>query len=596
MTSGSVATDEAATSVTARQADARPAVVARVRWWNALVIGVTVTAFAVLAWQRRWMCDDGLIVLRTVRNLLAGNGPVFNAGERVETNTSTLWTGMLAVAGLVPGVTLPVAAVMLGLMLSVLGLTLALDGARRLHRAGRPDSVLARLAVVPVGALVLIALPPFRDFATSGLETGLITGWLGLSWWLLVLLGQGVRGGLPWLAAFVIGLGPLVRPDLAIFSGFLLLAAAVLVRPSWLRLIGLAATAAALPVAYQIFRMGYYGLLVPSTALAKEARIARWEQGWSYLGDLASPYWLWVPILLLLGLFGLVAAGRVGRRRLALIALAPVLASIVLALYVVRVGGDFMHGRMLLPALFGLLLPVMVVPITRRLVVLPAIGVLVWAIVAMGWLRVPYGGSINPETGITDERAFYTRIVRHEHPITPADHSAQRLPVRAVKQASDLDEHAVLLLDHRSGRAVWRAAPSRADVDHTTVVFLVIGVTAGLAPLDLHVVDPVGLTSPLARHAGHIPDGRIGHDKDLPPEWYLADEADLSKLSDVNWPILMAAERALACPERQEMLASVRAPLTWDRFKQNFADAIERGQLRYPRDPVAAATSCGVRS
>lgn len=40
--------------------------------------------FAWGAWQRRWIADDGLIVLRTVRNLLAGNGPVFNAGERVE--------------------------------------------------------------------------------------------------------------------------------------------------------------------------------------------------------------------------------------------------------------------------------------------------------------------------------------------------------------------------------------------------------------------------------------------------------------------------------------------------------------------------------
>ena len=27
---------------------------------------------------RRWISDDGLIVLRTVRNLEAGNGPVFN--------------------------------------------------------------------------------------------------------------------------------------------------------------------------------------------------------------------------------------------------------------------------------------------------------------------------------------------------------------------------------------------------------------------------------------------------------------------------------------------------------------------------------------
>ena len=51
-------------------------------------IAVSVALFLYGAWERRWIADDGLIVLRTVRNLLAGNGPVFNAGERVETNTA----------------------------------------------------------------------------------------------------------------------------------------------------------------------------------------------------------------------------------------------------------------------------------------------------------------------------------------------------------------------------------------------------------------------------------------------------------------------------------------------------------------------------
>jgi arabinofuranosyltransferase len=48
------------------------------------------------------VCDDGLIVLRTVQNVLDGNGPVFNAGERVEATTSTLWTYVLALGGLQP--------------------------------------------------------------------------------------------------------------------------------------------------------------------------------------------------------------------------------------------------------------------------------------------------------------------------------------------------------------------------------------------------------------------------------------------------------------------------------------------------------------
>jgi arabinofuranosyltransferase len=63
---------------------------ARVSLWVGIV--VVVALFGWGAWERRWIADDGLIVLRTVRNMLAGNGPVFNTGERVEANTSTIWT------------------------------------------------------------------------------------------------------------------------------------------------------------------------------------------------------------------------------------------------------------------------------------------------------------------------------------------------------------------------------------------------------------------------------------------------------------------------------------------------------------------------
>ena len=63
---------------------------ARISLW--LSVLAVAALFGWGAWQRRWIADDGLIVLRTVRNLLAGNGPVFNEGERVEANTSTLWT------------------------------------------------------------------------------------------------------------------------------------------------------------------------------------------------------------------------------------------------------------------------------------------------------------------------------------------------------------------------------------------------------------------------------------------------------------------------------------------------------------------------
>lgn len=74
------------------------------------------------AWQRRWIADDGLIVLRTTRNMLAGNGPVFNAGERVEANTSTAWSYLMYFGGLVAGpARLEYVALTFALILSVLG-------------------------------------------------------------------------------------------------------------------------------------------------------------------------------------------------------------------------------------------------------------------------------------------------------------------------------------------------------------------------------------------------------------------------------------------------------------------------------------------
>ena len=87
-----------------------------------LSLWLSVLAAAVLfgwgAWQRRWIADDGLIVLRTVRNLLAGNGPVFNKGERVEANTSTLWTYLNYLGGVVGG---PVRLEYVALVLALVG-------------------------------------------------------------------------------------------------------------------------------------------------------------------------------------------------------------------------------------------------------------------------------------------------------------------------------------------------------------------------------------------------------------------------------------------------------------------------------------------
>src|SRR3977135_250756 len=105
--------------------------VVRVSLW--ISVAVVAVLFGWGAWQRRWIRDDGLIALRTVRNLLAGNGPVFNQGERVEANTSVVWTYLVYLASATTRpLQLEYVALALALGLSLLGLALLMLGTGRL--------------------------------------------------------------------------------------------------------------------------------------------------------------------------------------------------------------------------------------------------------------------------------------------------------------------------------------------------------------------------------------------------------------------------------------------------------------------------------
>src|SRR5882672_4526038 len=125
-------------------------VTVRVSLWASVV--VVAALFGWGAWNRRWIADDGLIVLRTVRNLLAGNGPVFNQGERVEANTSTVWTYLVTLGAWLGGpVQLEYVVLTLALVLSVAGLVFAMLGTARLYA---PSLRGRRALLLPAGVLV----------------------------------------------------------------------------------------------------------------------------------------------------------------------------------------------------------------------------------------------------------------------------------------------------------------------------------------------------------------------------------------------------------------------------------------------------------
>jgi arabinofuranosyltransferase len=622
-------------STAARRPSFRYHATVRVSLW--VSIATVAVLFGWGAWQRRWIADDGLIVLRTVRNLLAGNGPVFNKGERVEANTSVVWTYLVYAGSWLSGpMRLEYVALVLALLLSVVGLALLMLGTGRLFAPG----LLGRRAVMlPAGALVYIAIPPARDFATSGLESGLVMAYLGLLWWMMVCWSQ-ARRVRPWgrvvtsALAFVAGCSVLVRPELALIGGLALIMMLIAAQ-GWRRRVLIVVAGGLLPVAYQIFRMGYYALLFPGTALAKDAAGDKWSQGVIYLSNFNQPYALWVPAVLLIGL-GLVgwagrrqgiryaptpAAGPLARsvQSPAAVVVFILVSGLLQALYWIRQGGDFMHGRVLLAPLFCLLAPVVLVPVVfpdgTRLSreagywLAGAVSAL-WMAVA-GWslwaanspgmgddaTRVTY-------SGIVDERRFYAQATGHAHPLTAADY-LDYPRMRAVLVALNNTPQGALLLP--SGNYdQWDLVPpipsntpaGPPQKGPHTVFFTNLGMLGMNVGLDIRVIDQIGLANPVAAHTARLQHGRIGHDKNLFPDWVIADGPwvkwypGVPGYLDEKW--VAQAEAALKCPGTQAVLSSVRAPMGFHRFLSNFLHSYEFTRYRIDRVPRYELIRCGL--
>ncbi|KZF04681.1 hypothetical protein A2J03_25835 [Rhodococcus sp. EPR-157] len=602
-------------------------------------VGVVVSALLFLygAWERRWIADDGLIVLRTVRNLLAGNGPVFNAGERVEANTSTIWTYLVYAGSWLSEARLEYVVLTIALVLSTAAIVVAMFGTYALLEArergtafGRNGARTGRAAIyLPAGVLVYIAVPPARDFATSGLETCLVIFWIAALWLLMVRWAtRKVRTPELLLLAFWGGLGPLVRPELVIIGG-LALVVIFLAPQTWPSRVAVFAVAGVTPVLYQVWRMGYYGLPYPNTAVSKDAGGAKWSQGLNYLWNLLGPYMLWLPLVLLL-IAGIATTLRrtarpttrpvprtVGElqrwlRTPSAVVVFVMVSGILSLLYAVRVGGDFMHGRTLLPALFTLLLPVAVIPLTIpsknsdiRQIVAFAVGAFVWiatviwAFFAANTTGMPEG-SIVGKTGIVDERAFYALNTGHAHPILASDYLDYPRIRPMVETIANTPDGGLLLPSAQF--TYWDVVPPPLPIPPGgaghTVFFLNLGMTSMNVGLDVRVIDQMGLAYPLASHTERLENGRIGHDKNLYPDWVVADLGLVGEHPYLPWYMdedwVTQARVALSCPDTQELIASYRAPLTKELFIRNIKRSLFYAGYRFDRVPEYELQRCGL--
>jgi arabinofuranosyltransferase len=449
-----------------------------------------VTRFAVLvlsvggalwwAWDLRWLCDDAFISFRYADNLLRGHGLVYNVGERVEGYTNFLWTMLLAAFASV-GVDIPRASIVLSLLafVALLAVTYALPALARPERA--------RLGL-PLAAIACAAQYSMASFATSGLET--MFGSLLVA----VALERALNGR--WFAAGTAGVAAaMTHPDLGLLYAALG-AAMLLDRDARRHAVRYALPFAVFYLPYFAWRFAYYGDLFPNTYYAKSANLAYFSQGAVYLSASAigGGFWALLPLA--------VYAAAVERR--SLFGRYCIIGLPLFCVYVAKIGGDFMYGRLLCP-------------ITAPLLVLCELGVArllerrhrVRAFVAAAALlvvAVPARmiGPLEKAWQIADERTFY--------------------------KLASLDPLRVESGYFHWAQTLIKYFPPHAAAPHISMY------SAGMISYvtGWPMLDGFGLTDRFVAHRPIVWRGRPGHEKRAPRPYIVSRGVDIS--DEGTWP------------------------------------------------------------
>ncbi len=322
------------------------------RWfdgrWRVAEVGLYVLA-AIAAWIVRFVQDDAFITYRYARNFARGEGLVFNPGERVEGYTNFLWTVMHWLPERY-GWSSPVFSQVVGIVLMVATVAVTLRLARRIFGSE---------SFAFLVALTLLANMTFLAYATGGLETMqqtlLVTSVAAL---LLPVVDAprahvvGRRVG----AGVCAGLAVLTRMDSAVLIAVWVLVYLVV---QWRRetetsrrtstllasVVQIGVPAAVLVLPWFVWKLDYYGDLLPNTFYAKSA------------GNPIVPplYGLFYLAVFFLSYAAFLLIGRFRRHRHELFAVPGVAQALavvpVWCLYICVVGGDFMEFRFMVPIL-----------------------------------------------------------------------------------------------------------------------------------------------------------------------------------------------------------------------------------------------------
>jgi hypothetical protein len=393
------------------------------------------------------------------------------------------------------------------------------------------------LWAAPLALLPLAVHWSYNMWFFSGMETPLVS--------LLVIVAVScvtldpARHRWALCAASLAGVGLMMtRPDGVVVVAALVLAVAVL-DGGWIareRRWARAVLAPALPVVlvflpYQLWRVWFYGSLLPNTYYAKVAYLTYYARGWTYARTYADIYALsWFLPSAVLG----AAFARPGPPRRFLIA--ALLSTAGVVFYVVRLGGDFMEWRFLTP-ISGVFYPALVVGaavVGERL-----------AAVARGGNPAPLGGWL-VGAGVA---AALTVVTSRAAEVAQKRGMPDQETIPLLRRYAD------------EGRFDWRVAGATFDAVLPSDTRIAT-TSAGIIPyfcdrpcLDLH-----GLTDPIIARMPIHPNkrGRMGH------EHWLVDLEEMRRRGvDVvlEWVAPTTHARAVMTPPGEiGELMSVRTP------------------------------------
>jgi arabinofuranosyltransferase len=279
-------------------------------------------------------------------------------------------------------------------------------------------------------------------------------------------------------------------------------------------------------------------------------------------------------------------------------------------LYVVAVGGDYIHARLFLPAYFALCAPVAVVALAKRYAI--AFTVLPWALAAGLVLRPP----AEPVQVGDDDYVFVLPPPRRGL-VTLEDYGWGE----GGEQFSWFGDADYYYSTKGLGGGVWKSpdAPLRPDLPRPYVIGRAMGSLGYALGPDIRILDTLGLADAFTSHLATTsePVGALtpltthwvaGHEKPLPTPWLAArvlregapfDDEDLpppapsGQLIPVTEGDELAeqiawARAALACPEIQRLQEATSEPLTPGRFLSNLVHAVDNTRMRIPADPRTA--------